>query len=110
MAKVLCDSPYRVAVLASSSWSHAFLVDKTWRLQPDVATDRRLYQALTEGDHAYWRNYPLAKIEDAGQQEVLNWFVLAGLVSALDARLEWSAFVETWIFNSSKVAAVYGAM
>ena len=110
MAKVLRASPWRVAVLASSSWSHAFLVDKTWRLQPDVASDRRLYQALQQGDHAFWRNYPLAQIEDAGQQEVLNWFVLAGLVNALDAKLEWSDFVETWIFNSSKVAAVYGAV
>ena len=110
MAQVLRDSPWRVAVLASSSWSHAFLVDKTYRLQPDVASDRRLYQTLQQGDHAFWRNYPLAQIEDAGQQEVLNWFVLAGLVSALDAKLEWSDFVETWTFNSSKVAAVYGVV
>jgi hypothetical protein len=106
-ARILKASPWRVAVLASSSWSHAFLVDKTFRIAPDVAADRALYEALVAGDYAAWRNHPLAHIEESGQQEVLNWFVLAGAMNALGARLEWSEFVETWIFNSSKVAAVY---
>ncbi|MBL8344443.1 MAG: hypothetical protein JNN03_03310 [Rubrivivax sp.] len=106
-ARILKASPWRVAVLASSSWSHAFLVDKTFRIAPDVAADRALYEALVKGDYAAWRNHPLAQVEESGQQEVLNWFVLAGAMNALGARLEWSEFVETWIFNSSKVAAVY---
>lgn len=106
-ARILKASPWRVAVLASSSWSHAFLVDKTFRIAPDVAADRALYEALVAGDYATWRNHPLAKIEESGQQEVLNWFVLAGAMNALGAKLAWSEFVETWIFNSSKVAAVY---
>jgi hypothetical protein len=106
-ARILRASPWRVAVLASSSWSHAFLVDKTYRVQPDVAADRLLYDALVRGDHDTWRNYRLEQIEDGGQQELLNWFVLAGAMNVLGARLEWSEFVETWVFNSSKVAAVY---
>lgn len=106
-ARFLRASPWRVAVLASSSWSHAFLVDKTFRVQPDVAADRALYEALVRGDYAAWRGYPLTKIEECGQQEVLNWFVLAGAMKELGAELRWSDFVETWIFNSSKVAAVY---
>ena len=55
-ARILHDSPWRVAVLASSSWSHAFLCDKTYRLAPDVASDRLLYQAMQDGDFEYWRN------------------------------------------------------
>ncbi len=106
-ARVLRKSPWRVAMIASSSWSHAFLVDKTWRLQPDTATDRRLYQALQENDFAYWRARPLAEIEDAGQQEVLNWFVLAGAMEALGAKLDWSSMTETHIFNSNKVFGAY---
>jgi hypothetical protein len=108
-ARILRASPWRVAVLASSSWSHAFLVDKTWRIEPDVAADRALYGALRRGDYATWRNTPLARIEECGQQELLNWFVLAGAMSELKAQLEWSDFVETWVFKSSKVAAVYAA-
>ena len=107
VARVLHDSPWRVAVLASSSWSHAFLVDKTYRLQPDIAADRALYTSLAAGDLATWRDYPLAQLEDAGQQEMLNWFALAGAMHALGAQLQWSDFVETHVLNSSKVAAVY---
>ncbi len=53
------------------------------------------------------RTTPLAAVEDAGQQEVLNWFALAGAMEELGARLEWAEFVETHIFNSNKVFAVY---
>lgn len=107
VARIVSDSPWRVALLASSSWSHAFLVDKTWRLQPDVAADRALYQAMIDGDADYWRSRTLADIEASGQQEVLNWFALIGAMNALGHRVAWSDFVETWVFNSSKVAAVF---
>lgn len=108
-AQALKASPYRVALLASSSWSHAFLVDHTWRLRPDTPNDRRLYDAMTAHDFAYWRSRTLADVEHAGQQEVLNWWTLMGAMESLGARLEWSEFVETSIFNSNKVFAVYEA-
>ncbi len=107
-ARVLKDSPWRVALIASSSWSHAFLCDATWRLRPDIAADRRLYEALRAGDYDAWRATSLKAVEDAGQQEVLNWFAFAGAMEELGARLEWSEFVETHVFNSNKVFAVYG--
>ena len=49
-ARVFKDGPYRVALIASSSWSHAFLHDKAWRLYPDIDSDRALYQALKSGN------------------------------------------------------------
>jgi hypothetical protein len=104
---VLKESPWRVALIASSSWSHAFLCDATWRLRPDTPADRRLYEAMRAGDYDAWRATPLKAVEDAGQQEVLNWFALAGAMESLGARLEWSEFVETHVFNSNKVFAVY---
>ncbi len=106
-ARVLRDSPWRVALIASSSWSHAFLCDPTWRLRPDTPADQRLYAAMRGADYDAWRTTPLAAVEDAGQQEVLNWFALAGAMEELGARLEWAEFVETHIFNSNKVFAVY---
>lgn len=108
-ARVLRDSPWRVALLASSSWSHAFLVDHTWRLRPDTVQDRHLYDAMTAHDYAAWRSRTLAEVEHAGQQEVLNWWALLGAMEALDARLEWSTFVETHVFNSNKVFAIFEA-
>ena len=40
IARILADSPYRVALVASSSWSHAFLTPKNHYLYPDNAGDR----------------------------------------------------------------------
>ncbi len=108
IARVLRATPYRVAMIASSSWSHAFLVDKTFRMQPDVAADRALYDAMVAGDYESWRRYSLAQIEESAQQEVLNWFVLVGAMNELGMRVKWSEFVETYVFNSSKVAAIFG--
>jgi len=108
-ARVLRESPWRVAMIASSSWSHAFLCDATWRLRPDTPADRELYEALCANDFDTWRGTPLKAVEDAGQHEVLNWFALVGAMEELGARLEWSDFVETHVLNSNKVFAVYGA-
>jgi hypothetical protein len=106
VARALKRSPYRVALLASSSWSHAFLTDHTWRLRPDTEADRALYDALAKGDFATWEATPLEAVEHAGQQEVLNWFCLMGAARELGAGPPaWSTFVQTWVFNSNKVFA-----
>jgi hypothetical protein len=107
VARVCARSPWRVALIASSSWSHAFLVDRTWRLEPDVEADRRLYDLLVAGMPERWREVSLADVEAAGQQELLNWFCLAGAMHELGAELAWSEFVSTYVFTSTKVAAVY---
>ena len=109
VARHLADSPWRIAVVASSSWSHAFLTDKTWRLHPDTTSDRALYEALAAGDFDRWEKTTTADIEDAGQQEVLNWFCLMGAARELGlGPPSWSTFVETWCFNSNKVFATWG--
>lgn len=106
-ARALRDSPWRVALVASSSWSHAFLCDRTWRLRPDTEADRSLYEALRAGDHDAWRATSLDALEGAGQQEMLNWFALVGAMEALGAKLDWSEWVGTHVFNSDKVFAIY---
>ena len=108
-ARILRDSPWRVAVVASSSWSHAFLCDRTWRLRPDTVADRQLYQALTKGDYGYWYRQKTEDFEAAGQQELLNWCPLLGAMQELKATLKWSNFTETHIFNSNKVFAEFRA-
>jgi len=107
VARICRDSPYRVALMASSSWSHSFLTKKTWRMVPDIETDTRLYKAMLEGDFAYWRNFTLAQIEDSGGQETLNWFALMGAMSELGHKVAWSDFLPTYIFNATKVTAIF---
>lgn len=107
VAKFFKESPWRVALIASSSWSHAFLNDSTYRMLPDVEYDREMYQALVDSDWATWRNQPLSRLEEAGDQEMLNWMALAGAMDELGRKCTWSECVETYLFNSTKVAAVF---
>jgi hypothetical protein len=101
-ARILRDSPYRVALLASSGWSHAFLTAKNNYLWPDTPSDRRMYEALKGCDWPVWRALTGAAVEDSGQQEILNWSCLAGAMSELERKPQATGFVDTWIFNSSK--------
>jgi hypothetical protein len=101
-ARVLAASPWRVAVLASSGWSHAFLTEKNHYLWPDTPADEAMYAALKGGDYDVWRGYSAAAVEDSGQQEILNWMCLAGALKALGREPAETAFLSTWIFNSSK--------
>ena len=106
-AQVFLDSPWRVALIASSSWSHAFLTDKHHQLYPDVAADRKLYDALRVGEYDVWRNVPLRAIEASGHQELLNWFCLVGAMEALGRTPDVCEFVESWAMNSSKCFAIF---
>jgi hypothetical protein len=107
LARASLESHYRVALLASSSWSHAFLTDHTWRLYPDIAADQRLFDALVSGREDIWRSTTLDEVERAGQQEVLNWFCLVGAMAELGVKPTSADFVPTHAFNSNKVFAVY---
>jgi hypothetical protein len=106
-ARALLESPWRVALIASSSWSHAFLTDKNWRLWPDVAADQRLFNALRAGEYATWRETSLAELEESGQQELLNWFCLVGAMEELNRTPDYSEFIETYAFNSNKCFALF---
>jgi len=97
----------RVALVASSSWSHAFLNDKDWHLRPDTEADSRLYDALTAGDYDTWLKVTTRDVVEAGQHEMLNWFCLLGAAAELGLRLQWTDFVPTEILNSNKVFAIY---
>jgi hypothetical protein len=61
-----------------------------------------MYEYLRAGNYEAWRNYPARAVEDSGQQEILNWMCLVGALSALERQPQTTAFVDTWIFNSSK--------
>jgi hypothetical protein len=107
IARAMSESPWKTALIASSSWSHAFLTDKNYQLHPDVPADRRLFNALTAGDYETWRNTSLDSFVESGQQEMLNWAVLAGAMDQLGRKPDVCEFVETWVCNSDKIFAVF---
>jgi hypothetical protein len=107
IAAVVSQSDLRIALIASSSWSHAFLTRKNWYLYPDSDSDATMFEALEHGDFDTWRNVDRKTVEANGQQEMLNWFCLAGAVDALGLERKHLAYVSTQLFNSGKAFAVY---
>lgn len=106
IARSVTEMDARVALVASSSWSHAFLHDRAYHLYPDGPADRQLYGWLERGEYKKWRDWTLTDIENSGQQELLNWFCLAGAAAELGWATQWSTLVETSLFNSNKCFAV----
>ena len=107
VARTFADSPWRVALVASSSWSHAFLTEKHHWLWPDNAGDRARFDELCSGQLPRWRDLTTEEIEDAGQQEFLNWVCLGGAMHALGREPEIVDYVESYIFNSDKCFALF---
>lgn len=107
VADAFADTDLRVALVASSSWSHAFLVAKNWNIKPDTESDLRLYELLKNGEYDKFKATTTAEIMDSGQQELLNWFCLAGAADELGLELEWSDMVVTDVFNSNKCFAIF---
>lgn len=106
-ARVLKESPWRVVVMASSSWSHGFLTEKNNWMYPDLESDRELLGHLRSGNYTAWRDKPLKQMEEAGQQEVLNWTCLAGAMNELNYKADILDWVETWTFNAPKCLAIF---
>ena len=107
IARAAAASPWKVAIIASSSWSHSFLTAKNSLLFPDVESDKRYYDALCSGDYDTWRNTTIEEAEDRGHHELLNWFCLVGAMSELDRKPTEAVFMESWISNSNKTFAVF---
>jgi hypothetical protein len=107
VVRVLKESPWRAALVASSSWSHAFLTPKFRGLHPDVDSDKKLFDTLAAADYEAMHKITLDELEDNGQQECLNWFCLAGAMEELNRKPDFIDFSESYIFNSSKCAVIY---
>jgi hypothetical protein len=107
VARIAHESPRRIVLMGSSSWSHAFLTEKHDWLYPDVEADRRRYDELRANQFTKWGALEAEEIEAAGQHELLNWVCLAGAMTELNRKVEIVDFIESWIFNSSKCFAVF---
>lgn len=107
-ATIAKESPWRVALLASASWSHAFFTRKNYFLYPDMEADLNLFEDFKAGRFEAWRARTQSQIEDSGQQETLNWMCLAGAFAELGIRPRYSRFHESYIFNSPKVFVAGG--
>jgi hypothetical protein len=107
IAPRLAESRWRVALVATASFSHAFLTAKNHYLYPDMESDRARHAELAAGAYLAWRDIPLAAFEEAGEHELLNWCPLLGAMDALGRPPPaFCALYESWLMNSNKVVAV----
>ncbi|AJE87285.1 2,3-dihydroxy-p-cumate dioxygenase [Streptomyces albus] len=107
IARHFAGTDQRVAFVASSSWSHAFLADALWHIRPDTPADERLYRLLTEDRFDKLAEVTSREVVEAGQHEILNWFCLFGAIEELGLNRRWSTLVTTDVFNSNKPFALY---
>ena len=100
-ARILKDSPWRVALVAGVGWSHANNTswERGW-VHPDIPADRRRYDELVANKLDTWNNFTHEEFEEHGQWELLCWIALAGAMTELGAKVKWSDFEAHYIFNS----------
>ncbi|MCH8281358.1 MAG: hypothetical protein IIC96_11830 [Chloroflexi bacterium] len=101
---ILEELPGKYVVMASSGWSHAFLVAKHHWLYPDIEADRKHFEELRDGQHGRWAQLTNDEIDDAGEQEFRNWICLSGATEGY--KTEIVDYLETYIFNSNKCFAI----
>src|SRR5712691_10573998 len=92
-ARVLKESPWRVVLMASSSWSHAFLTEKNHVLYPDLEADRTLLEHLRVGEYRKWRGWAPCQMETAGAKEGAN----LGWPACAMAELGYQAQILDWV-------------
>jgi hypothetical protein len=107
IARAFRTSAYRVALIASSSWSHAFLTPKNHWLYPDHDSDRARLAELAGNRFSCWRDLRGDEIESAGQHEFRNWIVLAGAMTEIGAKANVVEYLESYVLNSNKCFAVF---
>jgi hypothetical protein len=109
IAAVFRESKYRVALCASSSWSHAFLTKKNNWLYPDHESDRKRLAELKENRYSVWGDLDRAAIDSAGHHEFLNWVCLAGAMAEIGGKAEVVDYVESYVLNSNKCYVMFPA-
>jgi hypothetical protein len=106
LREVIDERPERVAVIASSSWSHAFLTEKNHWIYPDLESDRLHVEQLKAGQQRRWADLTNVQINESGEQEFRNWICMAGVVP--ERTPTYVEYIETWIFNSPKCFTILG--
>jgi len=107
-ARVLRASPWRVALVAGAGWSHANNTswERHW-LHPAMEPDRRRYEEWANNAFSNWGSFTYDELEEHGQWELLCWIMLAGAMTEIGAKVQYSDFQEGWIFNSNWVNTVF---
>jgi hypothetical protein len=85
--RFLDTRPERVAVVASSSWSHSFLAHKFQCRAIDIETDRRHLELVRRGEGSKLAELTPEEIQASGDHEILNWIIALGILGDTPAEI-----------------------
>lgn len=108
-ARVFKSSPWRVALVAGTSWSHTNNTDrsKEW-VHPDHTADLERYQQWENNKFSDWgSNWTFDQMEEHGQWEHLCWIMLAGAMTEIGAKIVHSDIEINYVYNDNWVNTVF---
>ena len=77
----------RVAVVASSSWSHSFLAHKFQCCAIDLEFDRHNLELVQRGEGSTMAELSPEAIQQSGDHELLNWIIALGVIGDHPAQI-----------------------
>ncbi len=77
----------RVAVVASSSWSHSFLAHKFQCCAIDIEFDRKILELVREGKGSRLAEITPEELHQSGDHELLNWIIALGAIGDTPAQI-----------------------
>lgn len=83
----LDQRPERVAVVASSSWSHSFLAHKFQCCAIDLEFDRHNLELVRRGEGSKLAELTPEAIQQSGDHELLNWIIALGILGDRPAEI-----------------------
>ena len=87
MRRFLDTRPERVAVVASSSWSHSFLAHKFQCCAIDLESDRWNLELVRCGQGSALAELSPEEIHQSGDHELLNWIIALGILGDRPAEI-----------------------
>ncbi|HZA23481.1 MAG TPA: hypothetical protein VFA32_12920, partial [Dehalococcoidia bacterium] len=77
----------RIAVVASSSWSHSFLAHKFQCWEIDIETDRKYLEWVRGGQGSKLAEVSPEELQESGDHEILNWIITLGIIGDRPAEI-----------------------
>ena len=77
----------RVAVVASSSWSHSFLAHKYQCSAIDLETDRHYLELVRRDKGSQLSELTPEELQYSGDHEILNWIIALGILGDIPAEI-----------------------
>ena len=96
----------RVAVVASSSWSHSFLAHRLDCSEIDLESDRRYLELVRQGQGSKLAELTPEELLDSGDHEILNWIIALGILGDVPAEIVDVRESNTQL--AFRVAAIWG--